>query len=237
MGTMNNPAHTTRSFWPCFNQVVASCTSALEVGCGDGNMLRRLPHCTPRTGIEIFAPYVKLDHPSNAGINFIFGDALDYLPRVQSSSYDLVLLMDIVEHFRKEDGWTVLRHADRIARKLVLLWIPEGLDPQSKEHYCSEQYAYQPYQDHLSQWWREELEAFGFDVAVWPNYHWDRSIGDKENKTIAAMFCLKTPAIAHGAHDDERGAVRGDGATKRAAARRTGGRRRHWVAGPLSPAA
>ena len=183
-----NPAHHIREFHQCFREVTAGCKSVLEVGCGNGSHLRQVHDATRKVGIEIVPEYPI----AGDGIEFIIGDALGAMKKLGDGGFELVLLMDIVEHFKKEDGLWVLRQSQRIASRRVVLWIPEGKCPQSKEYYDSGTYPYRPSQDHLSDWDRKEIADLGFDVAVWTAYHFDRSSGTHD-KTINALFCIWEP--------------------------------------------
>jgi SAM-dependent methyltransferase len=180
-----NPTHSIRDFHQCFREVTAGYASVLEVGCGNGSHLRQVANATRRVGIEIIPEYPI----AGGGVEFIIGDALEKLKTFKDASFDLILLMDIVEHFGKDDGIWVLRQCQRIASRRIVLWVPEGRCPQSREYYDSGTYPYRPSQDHLSDWDRKELHDLGFDVGVWEQYHFDRSSGTRD-KTIAALFCV-----------------------------------------------
>jgi len=194
-----NLAHKVRDFWYCFHTAIAECQSALDVGCGNGANLRIANQHTRfvrRVGIEIYGPYIVPEHPANQGIEWIIGDALVVLPIIADKSFELVLLIDVVEHFSKDDGLCVLQHADRIASKLILLWAPEGDHIQDEHHYRDNPYMpYQQYQDHLSSWYRKELQDLGYDVAVWDNYHTDMRLPEGALPCVSAMFCLKTQEV------------------------------------------
>jgi hypothetical protein len=122
-------------------------------------------------------------------VEFIIGDALVEAKKLAALSFDLVLLIDVVEHFDREDGFDLLAEACRVAAKKVLLWVPEGFMRQDVNHFdaAGSGYDYRPSQEHKSGWTKEDLEPLGFDVAVWPDYHWDR---ETEQKNIGALFCV-----------------------------------------------
>jgi len=181
---MSNPAHKYRDFWKCFHIVCADCRTVLEVGCGDGNIIERVP-ATIRVGIEIEPLYPDSRKKS---VQFLIGDALYWLPLIQAGSYDLILLVDVLEHFEKDRGLILLRECKRVGRK-ILLWSPEGECPQDEEHYDGP-LPYTPSQDHRSAWSRGDLTALGFDVAVWPGYHVNRVTGKKD---IGAIFAVYGP--------------------------------------------
>jgi len=184
-----NPAKHVRDFWGCFYLFIQGCDSALEFGCGHGHNLRRTGAAV-KVGVECVPEY-----PINDGdVVFMIGDALKLSPTFADGSFDLVLLMDVVEHFTKEDGLRLVQEAQRIAKKKVLLWIPEGHCPQDADHFdrhCG--YAYKPSQEHKSDWYSNDFADLGFDVAVWPNYHVDLTTG---KQTVGALFgTYEVPAV------------------------------------------
>lgn len=179
---MNNPAHKHRDFWKCFYEVQQGCKSVLEVGCAEGNNLRQC-EASKKVGIEVHEPYVN----KTSGVEYLIGNALQVLPTIPSKSFDLVLLIDIVEHFYRKDGDFVLREADRIASKKILLWIPIGLMVQNSKWHDN----YRPWSEwleHKSSYSKKDLEKFGYDVAVWDKYHNNYLLG---TQSIPAGFCVK----------------------------------------------
>jgi len=173
---MNNPAHNIREFWNCFKLVTQDCNSVVEFGCGHGDNLRRTD-CEAKTGVEIVSEYTTM-RPAD-GITFIIGDAIKVAKSLASKSYDLVMLIDVVEHFYNPDGSQLILQSQRIAKKRVLIWMPEGFLRQDKEVYSgtNSEYVYKPSQDHLGSWMKDDLEGMGFDTARWDNYHPDRVDG------------------------------------------------------------
>lgn len=185
MNSPHNLGHQERSFWECFLYAQQGCTSAVELGCGHGNNLRQL-QARRKVGVEVVAEYPVRIHDE---VEFIIMDVLEWARKAASRSFDLVLIIDVIEHFTKEDGVELLNNAQRIANKRVVLWVPEGELIQNEEVFdtVNSGYKYYPSQDHKSEWYPQELESCGFDVARWENYHIDRNT---KEKTIPALFCV-----------------------------------------------
>jgi len=72
-------------------------------------------------------------------------------------SFDCVVALDVIEHFTKEDGRALLDALERIAKKRVIVFTPNGFLPQA----ATED---NPYQLHVSGWTADEMRGFGYDV-------------------------------------------------------------------------
>lgn len=78
-------------------------------------------------GIEAFPGYVgPLQRMIYNTIHL--GNALDVLPTL-NTRYDLVLLIDVLEHFSREDGLKLLNECLRIGRNLIIA-VPKPLSDQ-----------------------------------------------------------------------------------------------------------
>jgi SAM-dependent methyltransferase len=108
-------------------------------------------------GVEAFEKYVTPLH------RYIYdrlhiGNALDVLPRL-SGSFDLVLLIDVIEHFSYADGERLLAECERVGRT-VLIASPRLFFEQ-------EAVFDNPYEQHRSHWSGRALAGDrGFSLAV-----------------------------------------------------------------------
>lgn len=136
-----------------------------------GNVRYR-PHHLRRLrveGIEGFAAYCNPIH------DFIYdrlhiGDALTLLRKIPSGTFDAVLAINILEHFTKEDGVTLLRELIRVSRHGLLVSTPKIFIPQDIEA--------NPLENHRSHWKDSDLRSQGCRaflpdteswIAVWQN--------------------------------------------------------------------
>lgn len=88
------------------------------------------------------------------------GNALERLPTIADGAYDLVMAIDILEHFDKADGLRFLQQCRRIARRMALVSTPKDFIEQHVEA--------NPLEDHRSVWSQEELASQGYG-RVLPN--------------------------------------------------------------------
>jgi len=118
-------------------------------------------------GIEAFPLYINAIHQYVYN-EIRIGNALEILPTLSEGSYDLVLAIDIVEHFEKNEGVRFLEEVKRVARKRALVATPKEWTEQEAEA--------NPYENHRSHWNEQDLRNQGFDhvlpnpvgwIAVW----------------------------------------------------------------------
>ncbi len=104
-------------------------------------------------GIEACSVYVTPVHDYVYNQLFI-GNALEVLPTLPEHSYELVLAIDILEHFEKSEGFIFLEQLKRISRGEILVSTPKTFIHQEVEA--------NPYENHRSLWTKEELLELGF---------------------------------------------------------------------------
>jgi len=78
-------------------------------------------------GIEAFEPYLTPVHKFIYN-NVFIGNALDILPSLKDE-YDLILMIDVFEHFTFEDGMKLLGECRKKGRN-ILISVPIAMSPQ-----------------------------------------------------------------------------------------------------------
>jgi len=144
--------------------VTAAPRSLLDVGTGFGkygilareyldpaNFARQGGRGVRIDGIEVFEPYVTPVHRFVYDRLYI-GDAVPVL-RTLDTKYDLVLLIDVIEHLEREAGIELLRECARVGRN-VLISTPKDIGDQGAEFD-------NPAEVHRTQWRREDFRAIG----------------------------------------------------------------------------
>ena len=106
-------------------------------GCGEINRRKRID------GIEIFQQYIT---PASKYIydEIYIGDALPLLTEEIKEVYDLILIIDVLEHFEKNKGKQLLEIVENKS-KSVLISTPKRIGRQGKV-FDNE------YERHISQW-------------------------------------------------------------------------------------
>lgn len=105
-------------------------------------------------GIEGYAGYITPVH-DYAYTHLMIGNALEILPTIESNFYELVLAIDILEHFDKTDGKAFLRECRRVCRGPVLVSTPK--------EFIEQEVTANPLENHRSHWTEEDLKICGFE--------------------------------------------------------------------------
>jgi hypothetical protein len=165
----------TKSLWPLFNQEESLLPPArflVDIGCGIKP--QPLIACIQYLGVEPFAPYLE-DYARRHQMttqamfwNATWGAWLDqwYGPRP-----DVVTVLDVVEHIRKEDGLDLL---ERTLEKAgcVVVFTPLGDMPQDLDEHGDDAWGFHGnhLQRHLSAWQPEDFPDTA-EVYVDPTFH------------------------------------------------------------------
>lgn len=147
----------------------------LDVGAGLGLYHKLLKlRGAHLTTLDAYEPYVALN--KRFADVAIVGTAQERLPQLLENSrvgvlgeyaFDVALAIDFVEHLEKKDAVHVLDLMAKLAPRAVV-FTPHGFHPQDKDNYGM---GGDYWQTHRSAWQPEDLEALGFTVESWTNFH------------------------------------------------------------------
>ncbi len=132
----------------------------LDVGCAQGNITRKLIDLGPKlqdaylVGVDIWPPY--LVEASKVYHDVVRCDVRK-LP-FRSSSFDIVIATDIVEHVEKTEGYAMLEAVEHLAMRQVFLYTTVGYN--AKENLEDNN----PWQAHRSGWRANEFRRRGYKV-------------------------------------------------------------------------
>jgi len=132
----------------------------------EGTVGRKAPRESWRVrieGIEGFREYLTPVH-DYAYNKIHIGDALEILPTLPERAYELVIAVDILEHFTKEDGRRFLDECRRVSGKHTLVSTPKDFIHQEVDA--------NPLENHRSVWTREDLAQCSFERIVPNDVSW-----------------------------------------------------------------
>src|SRR5688572_22584485 len=106
-------------------EVVGSCATLLDIGCGPNSPIKRFAHRLERTvGIDQFDGYLARTRDAAIHSEYRQGDALEIETIFGPRSFDCVVALDLIEHLEKADGLRLLEAMERVARKKVIVFTP-----------------------------------------------------------------------------------------------------------------
>ncbi|MBU4242294.1 MAG: SAM-dependent methyltransferase, partial [Nanoarchaeota archaeon] len=73
------------------------------------------------------------------------------------NSFDCVLASDLIEHLTKEEGNKLIKMMEKIAKKRVIIFTPNGFLPQGE-------FNKNPWQVHKTGWTVEEMQKKGYKI-------------------------------------------------------------------------
>ena len=155
-----------------WHNVLRNCHTAVELGCGFGVVLKQLLQRGLRVhGVDIFQSYLDYVNVVAPQATYERADVLEWCNRQEDSSWDAVLMVDFIEHVPHDDGVEIIAHAQRIAKRAVVIETPLSFLPLVAEesvHIATPGVPdmLNPYQKHLCGWEVPELEALGFRCVV-----------------------------------------------------------------------
>jgi 2-polyprenyl-3-methyl-5-hydroxy-6-metoxy-1,4-benzoquinol methylase len=114
-------------------------------------------------GIEGCGLYMTPVHDYSYN-RMLIGEAITILKTIKDNSYELVIAIDILEHFSKEDGYIFLDELKRVSSQNVLISTPKTFIPQEIEA--------NPYENHRSLWEEEELKNNQFYTILLNQKSW-----------------------------------------------------------------
>ena len=139
------------------SQSLRGCRSVLDLGCGECSPLWYVKKDFISVGVDGFRPSILKSKALGVHDRYIHSDLLFVGKKIRPKSFDAVILLDVVEHFPKDEGLTLLKMAEKIAKKKVIVLTPNGFYKQDK-------IGGNPYQVHKSGWSLRDFTSRGYDV-------------------------------------------------------------------------
>lgn len=135
--------------------------TVLDVGCGV-SLKSQYIDAELRVGVDIYRPFL-MHVESKVPCALVNADALDIGKLFLPKSFDLVLIIDIVEHLEKSDAFRLLDLAEEIARIAVIVETPQGYVPQNMDIWGHDGHTYQT---HRCSWETNEFTDRGYQVVL-----------------------------------------------------------------------
>jgi SAM-dependent methyltransferase len=145
-------------FYTELDHVIGYPKSLLDIGCGASTPLINLA-VRPKyiVGVDGYQPSIDISKANNFHDDYVNSDLLEIDKAFEPDSFEVVVALDVIEHFEKADGVELLRKMESIASDKVVIFTPNGFQPQN-EH------SGNVLQRHLSGWSVSEMEQLGYRV-------------------------------------------------------------------------
>ncbi len=144
----------------------ADCRTGLDLGCGVSSHLSALRPEIQTFGVDVDAESIAESKRHAVHNGYALADIIkqpieelraQLLEAAGHDRFDVVPAYGVIEHVTKLDGWELLEKCEALANKLVILETPNGFVPQGPEFG-------NPFQRHLSGWFRRDFEGRGYRV-------------------------------------------------------------------------
>lgn len=137
-------------------------------------------NCKLRVGIEAHLPYILIAERFGNCIR-LHGDMREFESLLDPTYLDTAMFIDSLEHLSRENASDLIHRVMMRFRK-ILLFIPEGDHPQTKDVFLT---GADYWQTHRSTWYKDDVIDLGFqDVCVVPNYY------SEQGKDHGAIFAI-----------------------------------------------
>jgi len=138
-------------------KAVGNCKSLLDVGCGSSSPIKHFSKNLHCEGVEIFEPDLKKSQEAKIHNKYHQISVLDIGEKFKENSFDCVLASDLIEHLTKEEGNKLIKMMEKIAKKRVIIFTPNGFLPQGE-------FNKNPWQVHKTGWTVEEMQKKGYKI-------------------------------------------------------------------------
>lgn len=158
------------NWWMVWHKLDKRAKSILDLGCGKGEVMLFINrHKQFQTvGIDSFKPYVELCKKGSTHDMALIGD-IRQIP-YRDKTFDIVMLLGVLEHLEREEGEALLRRMEAIARRQVILTTPIGT-------HVFGSFEGNAMMAHKTIWSIKDLKGFGLSIFGMGLPHWGGDTG------------------------------------------------------------
>ena len=155
--------------WSAVSAGIGGAKSVLDLGCGKGGHIRETDRFLGIRLVGVDASRTWSSEVPGCYSEIIEGQLLDVLASTPADAYDVVMAIDVVEHFDRSDGYKLLSEMRRVSARSAIVATPNGFVPQPPSDD-------NPFNEHKSGWTVNDLKAAGFK-EVSGHFGWKRLRG------------------------------------------------------------
>lgn len=143
--------------------------SLLSLCCGIGLELAFL-QTQDVTAVDLHQPYLDAIKERCPQAKIVQSDALEYLKSCGDNTFDVISIIDGIEHMPKEAGLALVPEMKRVCKETILLFTPQGKGEdgflKNEPHNAWGIEGGDHFQLHQSGWTADELEELGFEGVL-----------------------------------------------------------------------
>jgi hypothetical protein len=140
-----------------FQKNLVGCSTILDLGCGINSPFAVVSDKYYSVGVDAFLPSIEESKKLGIHNEYFNIDVMDIDKYFKDNSFDCVILIDLIEHLEKDKGELLLNKINKIAKKKIIVFTPNGYLHQGV-------YYDNPWQEHKSGWTTKEMISRGFNV-------------------------------------------------------------------------
>lgn len=155
---INNFLKKFRFVYKLKTEVISKCETVIDLGCGKSSPINFFSHELKYSlGIDSHLASIQESMKTKIHNEYLMADILEACIRIPNNSFDCALALNVIEHLEKGDGEKLIKEMERIARKKIIIYTPNGFLKQNV-------FEDNPFQKHLSGWRAKEMKKMGFNL-------------------------------------------------------------------------
>jgi SAM-dependent methyltransferase len=140
-----------------FRKSLIGCKTILDLGCGGESPFVAVAKNYYSVGVDTFLPSIEKSKELGVHDEYFNINVMSIDKYFKDKSFDCVIMIDLIEHLEKKPGELLLEKIEKIAKKKIIIFTPNGFLSQGI-HYDN------PWQEHKSGWSLKEMSSRGFKV-------------------------------------------------------------------------
>ena len=120
--------------------------------------------------VDLHQPYLDEVKKRCPQAKTIVCDALEYVTECPDNSFDVISIIDGIEHMDKKTGIKLIKEMKRVVRDQILLFTPQGHAEdgylKNEPHNAWGIEGADHFQTHKSGWTKDELMDYGFTIIL-----------------------------------------------------------------------
>lgn len=132
----------------------------LSLCCGIGLEFKGL-QTEDVTAVDIVPEYLEEVKKKYPFVKTVHSDVLKFVKKQTDNSYDVISILDGIEHLTKARGLKLINEMKRVCKEQIILFTPDGFSKNEPHHAWGIE-AGDEEQRHKSGWTEEELADLGF---------------------------------------------------------------------------